>query len=168
MMKRHMRLIAVALIVFTGLSVSVGEGKQAEEQLKITGKVVAYDPSTSLISLTSAPKLEILVVRIEERVKGREESRYVKVLYKHMENNPTLPERVFDGKSLWSFALRREPSCDGPMKALPSLRSHTGDGSDMPLPRLKRTLGAESEKITDETNLPCYSLRSSDLRPVTN
>lgn len=145
-----MRLIVVLSFVFASSIIFADHGGREKGEVLIVGSVVAYDERVSLANITSAPQLQILIVRIVKRLKGREESRYVKVVYEHMPNEGKLPSEVFDGKWQWRFELMKaavqDQRCKGPLQGL------------------KRTTGAEGEQIPSDTSLPCYLLRSGDLK----
>lgn len=145
-----MPLIIVLLVVCASSAIFAAGGRLRKEELVVTGRVVSYDQLVSLANITSAPQLQVLIVRVAKRVKGREESRYIKVVYKHMQNEAKLPSEVFDGKSHWRFRL---------MKA--ATQDHSCKG---PLQGLKRTSGAETEDLPSDTSLPCYLLRPGDLK----
>jgi hypothetical protein len=157
-------LVVVLLIVFASPIARAGGESCGKQDLVITGVVVGYDQLIQLANITSAPQVNVLVVRIEERIKGREESRYIKVIYEHLSGEATLPSEIFDGKNRWSFKLGRQTSCDSSLQALESASGKTEDGTEVSVPRLKRTPGAEAENIPADAMLPCYKLSPRDFK----
>ncbi len=160
--KQLMLLLALSVIALCGLTVLANERR--EKQLVIVGTVAGYDQFLSLVNLTSAPQVQLLIVRVEKRIKGREESRYIKVIYKYGTDEPSLPEEIFNGKSQWRFTLTRDHSCDCSVREMQSKQIEGEGGAEATLPRLKRTNA--TEEIPNNANLPCYALRPSDLKPA--
>ena len=146
-----MPLITVLLLIYASSAIFANGRRQRKHELVVAGSVVGYDELIPLANITSAPQLQILIVRVGKRMKGREESRYIKVVYEHMQNEPKLPDEVFDGKRQWRFALMK-----------PSAQDHSCKG---PLQGLKQTTGVDAEKIPGDASLPCYVLRPGDLKP---
>ena len=144
-----MRLIVALLVVVSSVTLA-DYGRRAKPELVIVGWVVAYDERASLANITSAPQLQILIVRIAKRLAGREESRYLKVVYEYMQNEAKLPSEVFDGKTQWRFALMKTTVQDQRCRS--------------PLQGLKRITGTGNEEVPSETSLPCYALRSGDFK----
>jgi hypothetical protein len=143
-------LKAVSLFVILGVAVICATANyKAGKKLTIEGSFVGYDEMLPLANLTSAPHLEILVVRVTKPSKIVERSPYIKVLYEHMQNRASLPEEMFDSKQEWRLKLTRadqsEENCEGPVL------------------HFKSTTGAESERVPNG-ELPCYILRSGDFR----
>lgn len=159
--RQTMLLLALSVIALSALMVLANEGR--EKRLVIVGTVAGYDQLSSLVSLTSVPQSQLLIVRVKKQIKGREELRYIKVIYKYGANEGPLPKDIFDGTSQWRFTLTRDHSCDCLARDLLSEQSKTEDGTEATLPRLKRT--NTTEKTPDNANLPCYILRPNDLKP---
>ena len=92
--KHIIRIIIMLLSISTAPAASSSGKRQETDQLVITGRVVAYDQLIALSNITSAPALEVLLVRVETRLKGREDSRLIKVKYEYMGDNLKLPSGV--------------------------------------------------------------------------
>ena len=128
----------------------------------VIGTVIAYDQLVPLTNITSAPQSQLLLVRIERRIKGRETARYIKVVYKYGVDEASLPETVFDGKSRWRFILKRDRSCDSSVGQMKAAKHETKERDEVMLPHLKFT--SETKGLEDNTNLPCYVLKPGNFR----
>lgn len=157
------RTIVMLLAISTVSAASISGKRQEKLKLVITGRVVAYDQLISLTNITNAPRSEFLLVRVETRLKGREDSRLIQVKYVYMGDDLKLPIEVFDSKNKWQFALHRDSTCDGSLRSLQENKPKAE--SEMSLPRFKPTNGAETEEIPLDANLPCYVLQHGDLKP---
>jgi hypothetical protein len=158
----------VVRIIFMLLTISTSSGafitgkRQERHKVAITGRVLAYDQLSSLSNITSAPKLEVLIVGVET---GPEESRFIKVKYEYMASDKKLPIKVFDSKNKWRFALVRDNTCDGSLRSLQETKPMAA--TEISLPHFKSTNGAESEQIPLDLNIPCYVLlHHRDLKPT--
>lgn len=161
--KQVVSTIVMLLVISTASAVSISGKRQKRHKLVITGRVVAYNQLISLSNITSAPRLEVLLVRVETRIKGREDSRFIKVNYKYMGDDMKLPIEVFDSKSKWRFALLRDTTCDGSLRSLQETKPKAE--TEISLPHFKSTAGAETEEIPLDANIPCYELQHGDLKP---
>jgi len=152
--KRTITAVVISLIALTFFVLYSSEAQRKKPGLILTGVVVGYDESLSLVNVTSAPQLQVLIVRIVRSLKGHEESRYIKVVYQYMHNDPTLPKEIVDGKTQWRFELTRaaaqDQSCMGPLQGL------------------KQTPGADAEEIPNDSNLPCYVLQPGGIKLDSN
>lgn len=164
MTKRWARAALIIALLMTlpepAASAKCGGGKG--ERLTVTGTVVAYEQSAlRLAKLTFVPRTERLIVRVDKRIKGREDSRYIKVVYTFGTDEPSLPDAIYAGGNRWRFTLTRDRSCDG---AVQDPTSNTDAKAGAQIPQLQRTPGAEAEAIPTDSSLPCYALRPRDFR----
>ena len=88
------------LATLTGLAAPASRDKG--RRLTIAGTVVAFEQSALRVAkLTFVPREERLVVRVDKRIRGDEESRYIRVLYMYPGNEAALPDEIFDGSKRW-------------------------------------------------------------------
>lgn len=119
MTKKWARAVLVVALLMTlsepAASAKYDGGKG--ERLTVNGTVVAYELSAlRLAKLTFVPQTELLIVRVGKRIKGREASRYIKVVYTFGTDEPSLPDAIYAGGNQWRFTLTRDRSCDGALK----------------------------------------------------
>ena len=143
-------LTVLLLITFQSETFLASDKSHKNDQIEMGVKVVGYDELAPLMNLTSAPQIEVLIVRVMKLIKGKEQSDYIKVIYQHLHNQPDLPKEFFDSRHLWRFTLTRASSDDLSCKG--------------PLPRLRPATGAETEQLPGNTSLPCYILRPGGFR----
>jgi hypothetical protein len=135
-----------------------GSKDSSNRSIVAIGRVIAYDQLAPLASITVAPQSQPLVVRIQQRVKGREDSDYVKVLFNFGINEEPAPEKLFDGKSIWRFTLKRDQKCDSTLTEMNFTSRKSGD---LPVSRLNFV--NETERPDSSVILPCYELRPAKL-----
>jgi hypothetical protein len=123
-----------------------------KHRLIVTGVPVGCDALAPLANLTFGIQIEILIVRVERSISGKERSHYLKVVYQHLHGQPDLPREIYERQSLWQFALTRASKDDG---------SCTGTLSDItPMP------GTQPERFPRDDSIPCYVLRPGQLQKV--
>ena len=148
---RNRALFLIPLLtIFAGSELSRDRPQHGKHGLVITGTAIGYDELAPLANLTSAPQIDILIVRVAKRISGTEESKYIKVVYQHLHGQPDLPTDIVDSRRQWVFALTKAPADDVTCKG--------------PLKQVKHALGAEAEQLHDDASLPCYVLRPGDLK----
>jgi hypothetical protein len=155
-------LIFVQMIAWLNPMVEFGSMRSEKKSLVVVGTVIAYDPLQALTNITSAPQSQVLVVRIEKRIKGRESAGYLKVVYEYGGDQPSLPKGIFDGKSQWRFVLKRDGRCDSSLKEMKAAKPQSREEEKVTLPHLKFT--DEEERLPDDTTLPCYVLKPGSYR----
>ena len=146
------RIFLSGLVAVSQMTCSAFQQSQRHSQ-KVVGAVVAYDRMLPLANITSAPQLQILVVRSHVKTGGKEEIRYFRVVYKRFQSEPDLPVGVFDGRRMWRFDLIEAPPEEDACKG--------------PLHDRKRTVGSESTEVPDAAGLPCYLLRPDGVKTYT-
>ncbi len=158
MTRNHLlSLILVQLIAWFNPMAESGSMRSEKKSLVVVGTVIAYDQLLPLTNITSAPQSQVLLVRIEKRIQGRESAGYVKIVYEYGADEPSLPKGIFDGKSQWRFLLKRDGRCDSSLREMKAAKSQTKEGEEVTLPHLKFT--DETERLPDDTILPCYVLK---------
>jgi hypothetical protein len=163
MTRNHLlSLILVQLIAWLNPMMEFDSMRSENKSLVVVGTVIAYDQLLPLINITSAPQSQVLLVRIEKRIKGRESAVYVKVVYEYGGDEPSLPKGIFDGKSQWRFLLKRDGRCDSSLREMKAGKPQSKEGEEVTLPHLKFT--DETEVLADDTNLPCYVLKPGNYR----
>ncbi|HEX6649013.1 MAG TPA: hypothetical protein VF075_05725 [Pyrinomonadaceae bacterium] len=164
MTKRWMQsaLMSVTLIILAD-PVSLVHGTDKDSMLTIVGPVIAYDRSvTRLTQLTFVPNTEVLIVRVDKLIKGKEQAHYLKVVYRYGTDEPSLAKEIFDSTSQWRFKLKRDRNCDSSVGQMKSVKIQTEEGEEVTLSGLK--FSGQTEGLTDDTNLPCYVLTPGDYR----
>ena len=131
----------------------------AQRSLKIVGAVVAYNQVAALVNITDAPQQQVLVVRADKALSGKEAGQYLKVIYKYGANEASLPDEVFNGKSRWQFNLTRDCGCDSSLA-----EGQSKSENEIALPMWKQTV--EGEELPQNVKLPCYVLRPKGLTAV--
>ena len=154
--------MTVVLIALVG-PVSAVRGTIMESMLTIVGPVVAYERSvTRLAQLTFVPNTEVLIVRVDRLVKGQEQAPYLKVVYRYGTDEPSLAKEIFHSRSQWRFTLKRDSNCDSSVEQMKSVKTQIREGEEIVLSGLQFT--DETERLTDDTRLPCYVLRPGNYR----
>src|SRR5690349_3038411 len=140
---------------------SVVHGGSKQPGLTIVGPVVAYERSvTQLAQLTFVPNREVVIVRVDKLVKGREQARYLKVVYNYGTDEPSLMKEILNSQKQWRFRLKRDQSCDSSIGQMKTVEPATKEGALVS--GLKFI--SETEVLPDETSLPCYELKPGDYK----
>jgi hypothetical protein len=168
-MKKCLSLLLVGLLTsyLSSLAAS-GTNTNAKGILKVHGTIVAFEQSpTRIAMLTSVGQREIFILRIEQWLKGKEDSKYIKVVYDYRSDKAALPPEVLQGKEPFCLVLRRLPSCDSSiLDEYPDRQE--GDviaGSESSLTYLLAN-SAHDTAIPLEEALPCYTLQSGEFKRV--
>jgi len=156
-------LFAALIVLIVSCCALAKPERKARCDLIVQGKVVAkYVAPIDLVKLTDLPNVETLIVRIEKRLKGRQQSHYIKVRYQYWEGEPVLPDSILDSTKRWRFSLSRNHRCDSSLREMKAAKPETQKSADVDLPYFKFT--GETEGLTDDTNLPCYVLKPGNYR----
>ena len=150
-------IVALSIVYLNPSNITFGLTRE-QEPLEAIGTVVAYDQLISLTNITSAPKSQVLIVRIARRIKGPKNRSYIKVIYKYAANESPLPQNMFDGNNQWRFILTRDFRCDSTLREMKPIVTTQGQA----IPRLKFT--REKDLIQDGVSLPCYVLKPGQYR----
>ena len=164
MTKSWMASVLMTAVIITLLNpMSLARGTNKEPMLTIVGPVIAYERSvTRLAKLTFVPNTEVLIVRVDKLRQGQEHAQYLKVVYRYGTDEPSLAKEVLDSRSQWRFTLKRDRSCDSSVGQMKSVKTQTKEGEEVILSGLKFI--NETERLADNTNLPCYELRPGNYR----
>lgn len=149
-------IFILALILFSIVSVPAHNSKSG---LKIEGSVIGYDKYVALFSLTNAPILELLIIKINKIKKGKEKARYVLATYAHFYGT-SFPDKFLDAKLNWKFELMRVKECDKKLNDIYFMaESHDKDNSGRTrIFRMELNDGVKKEDIALDSKMPCYSL----------
>jgi hypothetical protein len=155
-------LVTVLILIVSCCALAKHEQK-ARRDLIVQGRVVAtYVTFVDLVRLTDLPNVETLIVRIERVIKGKQQSRFIKIRYQCWEGEPSLPDSILDSTKRLRFSLSRDHSCDSSLGKMKGAKPATQKGAEVAFPYFKFT--SETEGLTDDTNLPCYVLKPGDYR----
>src|SRR6266850_3055827 len=108
-MRKRFALLVLLFVVFVNQSTL---GSRAQNRRELVGSVVGYDQLLSLTNITSAPQLQVLIVRLRRQNRRGHGLRYVKVMYRYGQGKTALPNRLFDENAKWLFIVKRDRSCD--------------------------------------------------------
>src|ERR1044071_5529669 len=98
-MTKTWKLAVLMIALFITNPTSLVHGKNKQSRLMIVGLVIAYEISvTRLAQLTFVPNREVVIVRVDKLIKGREEARYLKIVYTAGTDQPSLSKEIFDGR----------------------------------------------------------------------
>ena len=162
MTKSWMQSALMSVTLLLSNPVSLVHGTNKDSMLTIVGPVVAYERSlTALVQLTFVPNTEVLIVRVDKLIKGKEQAHYLKVVYRYGTDEPSLTKEVLDSSSQWRFRLKRDHNCDSSVGQMKSVK--TPEEEEVTFLGLKFT--GKTEGLTDDTNLPCYLLEPGNYRP---
>lgn len=140
-----------------------GKNEYKKQKLTIIGTVIAYERTPlQVIDLSFVPNIEVMYVRIERRLNGQEPSPYIRVVYEHGKDEPSLLKEVSNSKVQWRFTLKRDGRCDSSLGEIKAAKPQAKEGEELTLPRLKFT--SETKGLTDDTKLPCYALKPGNYR----
>ena len=149
------------LLLVLANPVSLVHGGSKQPGLTIVGPVVAYERSVlQLAQLTFVPNKEVVIVRVDKLLKGREPARYLKVVYNYGTDEPAFEKEIFDSRKQWRFRLKRDQSCDSSIGQMKSVEPQSKEGPAVS--GLKFT--SETDVLPDETSLPCYELKPGDYK----
>lgn len=109
-----------ALVVLGGIAAN---GTQLHGRFQFRGSVVGYDEATSLMNLTSAPQIYVVIVRADHPDKGKVPE-FSKVVFVWFHGERELPPDFFESGHQWRFsasAIAKEDSvnnvCDARLLA---------------------------------------------------
>ncbi len=160
-------LILLILPLFFAFQAPARLENSGTPKLKIIGTVIGYDGSVSRsLGVAEGMKYEILLVRVDKVLKGKEKSKYIRINYVYGYDIPPLPDEIFDGVKQWSFELKRDTDYDDPLREMLYVRAEDEKGKELPpVPVLARVPGAENEKLpTEDTIIPAYKLIPGKFR----
>ena len=160
-------LILLILPLFFAFQVPAGLSNSGTPKLKIIGTIIDYDGSVSrALGTAEGVKYEILLVRVDKVLNGKEKSNYIRVNYVYGYDIPPLPDEIFKGIKQWSFELKRDTDYDAPLREMLYVEAKDENGKELPpVPVLVRVPGAENEKLpTEDTIIPTYKLISGKLK----
>jgi hypothetical protein len=156
-------LILIALCCDPTNAQSVSDKKR---KIKIIGTVIGFDSFAATGNLTFAPQSQLLIVRIDKSLKGKEKAQYIKIIYEYFSSEDTfLPNLISSEKKQWKFNLVKENSCDSSLQEVKYGKSTSLDGKEeIKFLRLKDIGGLKN--ISESIELPCYILKSDGLKLI--
>jgi len=159
-MKRYfvLALILACLAVFHSELSAANSTK-----LKINGTVVADEELYHHIYNSDEVNPYLLIVRVDEVLKGEIDSKYIFVnYYWRLKDDYTVDPAKF---SKWELQLYKEKSCSSSIRKLQFVLFGADKPSGM-MPRFSRTWGIPFEKLPFDETLPCYKLKRDEFSPV--
>ena len=166
-MRRTIPIIINLLWAGSILCISAAEPSFCkEDELRVKGTIVGFDSLASAGNITYAPQSQLLVVRINKTISGREQSRYIIVVYEYFASEDKfLPDLVSGNKKRWEFMLSRRASCDNPLMKIRYAKGFSLDGKEIfKVLRLEDTGGLDD--IPESKILPCYEVTTNGLKPL--
>jgi hypothetical protein len=166
---KQLRKLAVVAILFFANAPAYAQGavkaRADRPMLRVVGTVVGFDPSSNLVLGFESLRGDLLLVRVDKVLAGKEKAKYIKIHYQYFPGEPPLPRKMFEHKTQWCFWIKREPYDDYPLRQL--LYTEARDESGKVLPpdvRMERVPGMENEQLPPEnTILPAYEIRSGNF-----
>lgn len=168
----QLRKTLVVVILLSSSSLLIGalaQGRRSKPlKLEAIGSVVAYDlmPTSSKrhINPDYFPRTYDLILRVEKRIKGQENSQYILVQYEYFQEESNLPKSIFNGTDKLRLNLTRTPDCD---RMVPSDIPLVGvDGKQTgKVPAFTRSPGSETDNISNVL-LRCYTFRQRDFSVI--
>lgn len=146
-MSKRVLLIFFALFVVVACFFSDTYGQDTEQEIKIVGRVIAYD---DFINITGAPQLQHLIVKVSKLLDGREQSTFLRVVYQALHGQSGLPKEVGSSQSQWLFTLKRATDDDEVCKE--SVKGWI------------RTKPKTDQAVPDFEKLPCYLLSPEGIK----
>lgn len=133
------------------------------DTLKINGTVVADEELYGHIYNSDEVHPYLLIVRIDEVLKGEIDSKYILVnYYWRLKDSYTVDTTKF---SKWELQLYKQKSCNSSIRKLQFVMFGRDEPTGM-MPRFSRTLGIAVEKLPFDETLPCYRLKRDEFLPV--
>jgi hypothetical protein len=126
----------------------------------IIGVVVTHDDG---LEVGKGSCRQVAIVRIQKRKNRKQPNAYVLLRFQYS-CATRLPDEMVKGKQSWRFLVARDLNCDQKLEDLTYWLNWNEDGSVNRVPRLKRVLEAEAEKIPPGIKLPCYILLPGDFK----
>lgn len=117
-MKKNTFLIILIFLYFISRVSVFAQERERIKIIKITGEIVAYDKLSSLISISSAPKIQTFILKVDKVIKGNEPENYIVVVHKTFDNENKLLEKILKGSNKVKLKLGREKSCDSSLEKL--------------------------------------------------
>ncbi|HEX8286725.1 MAG TPA: hypothetical protein VF556_01940 [Pyrinomonadaceae bacterium] len=135
-----------------------------KKNIKIVGKVVGFDSLAALSNITYAPQSQLLILRIDNLLKGKEKARHIKIVYEYFSTEAAyLSELLSDKNQKWKLNIARDASCDSTLKESKYSKSYSIDNKEeLLINRLKDVDGLEN--IPENTKLPCYILKNNGIK----
>ncbi len=132
---------------------------------EIVGTVVGKDRIYGHIYDSNAVNKRLLIVRVDEKLKEKVDSKYVLVKYIwHLKDEKTPYNN--ENATQWKFILTREKDCDSTLEKLQFSYFSTGNKITGMFPQIDRTWGIDFENLPFEKTLPCYKLESKNLSQI--
>jgi len=151
------------LLIFL-LILLVGSYPVNAKQLEVKGTIVAREKSYGHIYQDDEIQTSLLIVRLENIVKGEEKSKYILVSYKWQLKDEVNPE--FENQTTsWSFLLSPKKSCKSALRDL-QFTFFGGQKISGIQPRFLRNIGSENEPLPFDTKLPCYESRATKVQKI--
>jgi hypothetical protein len=170
MKKRRSTLASVLCAASLTFAITSGHAQRSDRigkdrpTLRIVGSIIGFDAYSHLINQPESVAYEILLVRVDRILAGKENAKYIRVQYTYGPGEPALPSQIFDGGRQWRLLLSRDANYDLPLRELLYNGARDERGKDLPpILRLKRLPGAENEHLPPaDTVIPCYAIRPGD------
>jgi len=157
-------ILTIAVLTNSGVSAHIAE---KGEKILIEGSVVAqFITAMTLTKFTGVKRSDIIIVRIDKLITGTEKSRYAITQYRYFDEGKMPLNDLSDASKQWQFEMERDSTCDSTVRNLEDAGRKENREKESSLPYLKRTAGAESEKIPNDTILPCYVLQQRDVKLI--
>ncbi|HVE57434.1 MAG TPA: hypothetical protein VNB22_11445 [Pyrinomonadaceae bacterium] len=151
-------LILVCFLIFSSEVLASNSNK-----LKINGTVISSEVLYGHIYNEDEVNPYLLIVRVDEILKGEIDSKYILVnYYWRLKDDYTVATTKF---SKWELQLYKQKSCDSSIGKLQFVMFGRDQPSGM-MPRFNRTWGIPSEKLPFDETLPCYRLKRDEFSPV--
>lgn len=125
------------------------------ERRVVRATVVAYEQSTALMNLTSAPQIHVFIVRTEKASSAAGSERFLRVVLQTF-HGQTLPPGLFEGGHQWrmtGITSAASEACTAPLKNLKWLedeaKSQTSDVNHIQCLQVKLPGVKRIPKITE-------------------
>lgn len=134
------------------------------DEVRLRGTIVGFDSLASSGNITYAPQSQLLIVRINKMISGREQSRYIIVIYEYFASEDRfLPDLISGRQKRWEFVLSRRTSCDNPLAKIRYAKGFSLEGKEIfKVLRLEDNGGLDD--VPDSKILPCYEVRTEGLK----
>ncbi len=155
--KINILLVVFFLLFFSYYTKAEGD-IQAEEKLDVTVRIIGYDPTVSLSSITSAPKIEVFYAYVEKGIKGKRNLRYIKIINSYMGSESNFSRENLNGKKSLNLQLNRDKTCDSSVILAVKKNNTSNTERELKITKFVRTLNSKAYQLPYRKKLACYVL----------
>jgi hypothetical protein len=150
----------IIISIFLCSNIGITVFSQEKKRVKVEGEIVAYDKLSPLISITSAPKIQTFILKVDKVIKGDESESYIIVVHKTFDNENKVLKKVLNGNNKVKLKINREKSCDSSLENLQNVKL---EGKPQSQEDLSRVEWINNKATKPDSKMPCYLLNDDGI-----